>query len=562
VPFDNLNLGEELLKSIKLLGYTEPTGIQAKCIPLILAGKDVIGQSLTGSGKTAAFGLPTLGRIVAGNGIQMLVLTPTRELCAQVRDHLDQMSKFLPINVYAIYGGVGFFQQYEDIKNAEVIVATPGRLLDHIRRGTIKFNDIKFIVLDEADKMLEMGFEEDVSEIISRVPKQRQTIFFSATMPPSALRLINKYMKTPVLIKEKLQVDRSLLKQVYYEVPNNDKFSLLVKLLKDNPGGSAIVFCGTKRAVDKIARNLRKNGIQSMPVHGDLTQSKRIQAVEFLRVGKIDVLVATDVAARGLDIKDVTHIYNYDVPRTAEEYTHRIGRTARAGKKGDAVTLLSERDYKNFESVLRDRSLNIEEGVLPQFEKIEFSHLEERGGFDRGDRGGRGFSRGGGRSFGGGRREGGFGGGRREGGFGGGRREGGHGRGKPFERDNFSSGPRNNFSRDSPRPRREGQARYGGGGDYAPPSAPQANRSYGPPQDRNYGAQQGRDYTNAAPSTPGVYQNKYAGNPKTQGHSRPFDKRAQQSPRRDYSAPSHDHSNKSGKAFYGSVHGKRKSKGY
>ncbi|MFA5358038.1 MAG: DEAD/DEAH box helicase, partial [archaeon] len=286
----------------------------------------------------------------------------------------------------SIYGGTGFFQQYEDIKNAEAIVATPGRLLDHLRRGTIKLHDVKFVVLDEADKMLEMGFEEDVESIINHTPKTRQTVFFSATMPPAALRLIHKYMKNPELIKEKLQVDRTLLKQVFYDIPMENKFSLLVKLLKDAPGSSAIVFCGTKRNVDKVAQGLRKNKIRAMPVHGDLTQARRLQAVNFLKSGKIDVLVATDVAARGLDIKDVTHIFNYDVPRTPDEYVHRIGRTARAGKKGEAVTLLSQRDYQNFENVLRDRSLDIVESPVPAFEnvKLEREHYGGSGGYSRG----------------------------------------------------------------------------------------------------------------------------------------------------------------------------------
>jgi superfamily II DNA/RNA helicase len=252
--------------------------------------------------------------------------------------------------------------------------------------------------------MLEMGFEEDVEEIINHTPKTRQTVFFSATMPPAALRLIHKYMKNPELIKEELHVDRSLLKQVFYDVPMEEKFSLLVKLLQDAPGSSAIVFCGTKRNVDRVAQGLRKNKIKAMPVHGDLTQSRRLQAVNFLKTGKIDVLVATDVAARGLDIKDVTHIFNYDVPRTPDEYVHRIGRTARAGKKGEAVTLLSQRDYQNFENVIRDRSLDIAEAPLPEFEKIkmEREHYGGHGGYSHGGGNfGGGRSQGGGRNFGG-----------------------------------------------------------------------------------------------------------------------------------------------------------------
>jgi len=371
MEFSKLHIDKKLLEGIHLMGFSETTPIQEKCIPEIKAGKDVVGQSLTGSGKTAAFGLPILEKIVPGAGIQALVLTPTRELCAQVRDHLELMGKFLPVNIVSIFGGVGFYQQLEDIKIAEIVVATPGRLLDHINRGNIKFNTVKFVVLDEADKMFEMGFEEDVDKIIRHTPKERQTVMFSATMPRAAQNIIQKYLKSPVFIKEQLQVDRTLLKQVFYDIRREAKFSLLVHLLKQKTPGPAIVFCGTKREVDRIAHNLKKLGLFVMPVHGDLAQTKRQHAVTSFKNAKIDVLVATDVAARGLDIKDVTHVYNYDVPRTAEEYTHRIGRTARAGKKGDAVTLLCARDYENFEKILRHSRFEINQEHVPEFEIIE-----------------------------------------------------------------------------------------------------------------------------------------------------------------------------------------------
>ncbi len=371
MEFSKLHIDKKLLDGIELMGFKETTPIQEKCIPEIKAGKDVVGQSLTGSGKTAAFGLPILEKIVPGAGIQALILTPTRELCAQVRDNMETMGKFLPINVVSIFGGVGFYQQIEDIKIAEIVVATPGRLLDHINRGNIKFNAIKYVVLDEADKMFEMGFEEDVDKILRRTPKERQTVMFSATMPRAAQNIIQKYLKSPIFVKEQLHVDRSLLTQVYYDIRREAKFSLLVHLLKQKTPGPAIVFCGTKREVDRVAHNLKKLGLFVMPVHGDLAQTKRQHAVTSFKAAKIDVLVATDVAARGLDIKDVTHVYNYDVPRTAEEYTHRIGRTARAGKKGDAVTLLSARDYDNFQKILRYSKMDIKQEHVPDFEMIE-----------------------------------------------------------------------------------------------------------------------------------------------------------------------------------------------
>ena len=394
--FTKMGLSPKLVEGLKVMGITTPTPIQEKCIPLIKAGKDVVGQSLTGSGKTAAFGLPILEKIVPGAGLQALIIVPTRELCVQVRDHLEMYAKFLPINIISIYGGVGFFQQMEEIKFGEIIVATPGRLLDHMGRRNISLKNIKFVVLDEADRMFDMGFEDDVDKILRQTPSTRQTIMFSATMPRAAQNMIGKYLKSPVNVQEKLNVDKSLLKQVFYSVRKNDKFALLVHFLKNKTSGPAIVFCGTKREVDRVAKQLRKLKIEAMPVHGDLTQGKRQFAVNSFKTAKIDVLVATDVAARGLDIKDVSHVYNYDVPRTPEEYTHRIGRTARAGKKGEAITLLSERDYNNFNKILRVGRAEILQETLPEFEKIEFvrdegSDREES--FGRRDFGGRGQDR-------------------------------------------------------------------------------------------------------------------------------------------------------------------------
>ena len=518
------------------MGFTTPTPIQEKCIPEIKAGRDLVGQSLTGSGKTAAFGLPILEKIVPGNGLQALVLTPTRELCHQVRDHLEQMSKFMPINITSIYGGVGYFQQIEELKYAEIIVATPGRLLDLINRRNVNLSKLKFVVLDEADKMFEMGFEEDVDKILRTTPNTRQTIMFSATMPRAAQNIIKKYLKNPALIQEKLQVDKSLLKQVFYSVRKDEKFSLLVHLLKEKTPGPAIVFCGTKREVDKVAQNLKREKIHAMPVHGDLRQGRRQFAVNSFKEGKTDVLVATDVAARGLDIKDVTHVYNYDVPRTPEEYTHRIGRTARAGKKGDAVTFLSERDYNNFNKIVRFGKMDIVQEKVPEYVKVEYKKEMGRDGFaddynaDRGER--RGFSHGHGREFAPRRNDGRFGGERgrsfgprREGGFGGDRGFGGRSQGSYGNREDRA--PRENTYTARPAygaPRTEGnsfqrrensfggdrRASYGGRNDSYPrrerPSGAQGtygNRDNRGPRENSYGTRQNfgprRDY-NSAPS--------------------------------------------------------------
>lgn len=372
MKFEDLELNSSLMKAIEKSGFIEPTPIQARCIPEIKSGKDLVGQSLTGSGKTAAFGLPILERIIPGNGIQALVLAPTRELANQVRETLVKFSSFMRLNITAVYGGVSMGPQIHDLRTAEVVVATPGRLLDHIRRNTINFNHVNFLVIDEADKMFEMGFIEDVEKIIRATPTRRQTLLFSATMSKEVINLVRNYLREPSFIKEQIHVDKSLLKQIYFDIRQQEKFSLLVHLLKEKTPGLAIVFCGTRRQVEVITKNLRMQQINAMAVHGGLSQNRRDQAVDSLKKENIQVLVATDIAARGLDINHISHVYNYDSPKNAEEYTHRIGRTARAGKSGEAVTLISERDHANFRSVLSDRNLCIKKEALPEFEKLPF----------------------------------------------------------------------------------------------------------------------------------------------------------------------------------------------
>lgn len=373
---EELNLHHNLLKAVKALGYNEATQIQEKCIPEVKQGKDVVGQSSTGSGKTAAFGLPLLEKVENGKGLQVLVLTPTRELCVQVSDALYSFSKFMGTRIVSIYGGVGIGPQIHAIPRAEVVVGTPGRILDHLERKTINFGKVKILVLDEADKMFEMGFIEDVERIMKHIPKERQTLLFSATLSSSIQQLVQRYLRHPVTIKTEVHVAKHLLKQKYYVVRQHEKFSLLTSLVKLNPKGMGIVFCGTRHGVDSVTKNLRAHGIKAMAIHGGLTQSKRMHALDNLKKEHINILVATDVAARGLDIRNVSHVYNYDVPKTAEEYVHRIGRTARAGSEGDAITLLSDHDYENFNRILSDRSLTIRKEELPQFEKVAFQKQE------------------------------------------------------------------------------------------------------------------------------------------------------------------------------------------
>ena len=367
-----IHLQEELSKAVNDLGFTEFTDIQNRTIPLIQEGKDVIAQSSTGSGKTAAFGLPIIEKIKHGQGLQALILVPTRELCEQVNNEMHKFSKYKKLNILAVYGGVSINQQIERLRNVEIVVGTPGRILDHIRRNTIILNKVNILVLDEADKMFEMGFIDDVKKIISYIRKDRQTLLFSATMSSQVHHIVKNYMKNPILIKDKSYVDEKKLMQNYYDVPSKDKFSLLVHFLKKEYKGLTIIFCGTRRIVDILTRNLTRVGIKSGKLHGGLSQNKRKESIDMFHNNKFDVLVASDVAARGLDIKNVSHIINYDIPKTSNEYINRIGRTARAGAYGKIISLLSERDYDNFRKVLEDRALIVKKLELPEFQIIPF----------------------------------------------------------------------------------------------------------------------------------------------------------------------------------------------
>mgnify|MGYP001560225991 CR=1 FL=1 len=378
MKLEELKLNQNLVKSIKEMGYEEPTEIQEKCIPLILEGKDIFGQSKTGSGKTAAFGLPILERIKPGAGIQALILTPTRELCVQVTEALNNFGKYLNIKSVSVYGGVGIEPQIMAIKKAEIIVGTPGRVQDHLDRKTVSFQSIKFLVLDEADRMFDMGFVDAVERILTHTQKDKQTLLFSATISKNVNHILKKHLRNPVIIKSPEHVDPTKLRQTYYNVKYYEKFSLLVHLLKKETSGLELVFCSTRREVDLLARNLRKQGIRVMGIHGGLTQNRRQQALDQLKRENINVLVATDVAARGLDIPNIMQVYNYDVPKTSEEYIHRIGRTARAGEKGEAITLLIEKDYSNFDSVLSNKKIQIKKEEVPRFEKVYFERNVER----------------------------------------------------------------------------------------------------------------------------------------------------------------------------------------
>lgn len=397
MKFEELNIPTEILSAIQHMGFTEATTIQEKSIPPSLEGKDIIAGSATGSGKTLAFGVSLINGSQRGKGIQSIVLTPTRELAEQVMNSLKKLSKFKQLRIEAIYGGVSINPQFHALETADIVVGTPGRVLDHLERRTINLTRVKYVVLDEADRMLDMGFLEDVTKIISQCPKERQTLLFSATMPPEIVHLSQRFMNSPIKIRAENQVDPTKLHQVYYDISNSLKFSLLVHLLNKEEAGLVMVFCNSRRTTDVVAKSLNKAKIDAMAIHGGLTQAKRNQVLSKFNSNKAFVLVCTDVAARGLDIQGVSHVYNYDLPPEAKQYVHRIGRTARAGSSGKAVNLVSDRDHENFGRILREYSIDVKKIERPAVEKIPLAVVssgDSRGRFGGNNRGPRNTTRG------------------------------------------------------------------------------------------------------------------------------------------------------------------------
>ena len=387
--FRKLGIIEPVIRVIEEQRFEAPTEIQEKAIPSVIAGRDVIAQSATGSGKTLVFGSGIIQNCEKGSGLQALIITPTRELAEQNTKALRMFSRHKPLRITSVYGGVSINNQIDELRTADVVSGTPGRILDHVGRGTINLNHIKILVLDEADRMLDMGFIEDVQEIISNCPQKRQTLLFSATIYEDIVRLARKYMNNPVNLVAESYVDPSKLKQVFYDAPDSKKFSLLVHLLKNERAGLVMVFCNTRRNTDFVAKNLRKLGVEAMAIHGGFSQAKRNRTMDDFNSEKMYVLVCTDVAARGLDIKGVSHVYNYDIPKSSKDYIHRIGRTARAGHEGKAISILASRDHENFRAVQSDRSLEITCEALPEFERVQIDTGQQRRGF-QGGRGGQG----------------------------------------------------------------------------------------------------------------------------------------------------------------------------
>ena len=352
MKFEEMNIDRNIIDILEKENIKEATEIQKLSIPLIKNGKDVIGQSETGSGKTLAFSIPIVEGI-NGEGIQALILTPTRELANQIEREIKKLGD---IKVANIHGGVPLAPQVKKLGQAVIVVATPGRMIDHIRRGNVNFSHLKYLVIDEADRMLDMGFIEDVEFIIRKLPRERQTMMFSATIPYEVKRL-SRYMKNAVVIITKKMVDSDYLDQYYVECKEEEKEEHLKKLLMNCK--KCLIFTNTRIRTEKLAKKLERKGIKASSIHGGLTQSKRDRVMENFRKGKINVLVATDVASRGIDVKDIQYVFNYDVPRNSEDYIHRIGRTARAGNDGKAITLLAPHDYNPFRKIIRKYDLEI-----------------------------------------------------------------------------------------------------------------------------------------------------------------------------------------------------------
>lgn len=369
--FEKLGIDKNILKAIKEQGFEKPTEVQKKTIPLVNKGNDVIAGSATGSGKTLAFGAGIIQNTENNQKIQALILTPTRELTNQIKKAMISFAKVRPVKIIEVYGGVQIEPQIRRLKTAEIVIGTPGRVLDHIRRKTIDLSNVKTLVLDEADRMLDMGFIEDVEKIIRKCPRERQTLLFSATISGLLNHIIKKHLNKPVKVSAEAMVNPKKLKQIYYDVPDGLKFSLLVHLLEKEKSKLVMVFCNTKRNTDFIEKNLKLQGIKALALHGGYSQGKRNKTMKNFHAKNFHVLVCTDVAARGLDIPAVSHVYNYDLPSDSKDYVHRIGRTARAGKNGIAINILGQRDHDNFGRVLRDNDITIPKEKAPYLKKIQ-----------------------------------------------------------------------------------------------------------------------------------------------------------------------------------------------
>jgi ATP-dependent RNA helicase RhlE len=381
MAFSKLGLSASVLEGVRAAGYITPTPIQLRGIPLVLGGRDIIGSAQTGTGKTAAFALPILTKLDRhAPGPRALILEPTRELAAQVETAIRDFARFTNLKVTVVYGGVGYGRQLDDLRaGTDVLAATPGRLLDHLERGTVRLDKVQFLVLDEADRMLDMGFLPDVRRIVERCPRQRHTSLFSATIPPQIETLIQWAMRSPETIEiGARRTPAETVKHVIYPVSDSQKSDLLLELLKRVNFNSVLIFCRTKHGADRVVGLLKRNNHAVAVLHSNRTQREREQALQGFRSGRFEVLVATDIAARGLDIADVSHVINYDVPQHPEDYIHRIGRTGRAEHTGDAFTIMTAEDGSHVFAIERFISQKIPRVKLENFD-YKYTMLFEEG---------------------------------------------------------------------------------------------------------------------------------------------------------------------------------------
>jgi ATP-dependent RNA helicase DeaD len=366
--FQALGLDPAIQRALEEMGFEEPSPIQAEAIPHLLQGKDLIGQAQTGTGKTAAFAIPLLQRLRPDvTRPQVLVLAPTRELALQVAEEIGKLGKYLRVRELALYGGSPIDRQIRALRaGVSVVIGTPGRVMDHIERGTLKLDQIATLVLDESDEMLDMGFVEDIETIMSHLPPERQTVCFSATMPEQILRLTKRYMQDPVRISiARQELTAPLIEQAYFEIRERDRVDALARIIDHEAISRGIVFCRTKRNCDEVASALQARGYLAEAIHGDLNQSQRNRVLARFKEGQIELLVATDVAARGLDVENLTHVINYDIAQGPDAHVHRIGRTGRAGREGTAFTLIHPREFRHLKFIERETKARIPRRNVP-----------------------------------------------------------------------------------------------------------------------------------------------------------------------------------------------------
>jgi ATP-dependent RNA helicase DeaD len=378
--FESFGLRQEILKGVAEAGFTIPSPIQQQAIPHVMAGRDVIAQAQTGTGKTAAFGLPVMDRVSGSHRVEILVIVPTRELASQVSDEMYRLGRFANIRTVAVYGGESISRQVKFVnRGAQVVVATPGRLLDHLQSGRLQDFHPSVVILDEADEMLDMGFIEDIEAIFEYLPTQRQTLLFSATIPPAIRALAAKILTDPVWIDvtPKELKTNSDIRQRYYVVEDHEREEALVRLLDTEAPTKALVFCRTKKEADALCTTLISRGYAAKALHGDMEQPQREEAIEAFRKGRIELLIATDVAARGLDITDISHVFNYHMPFGPDGYIHRIGRTGRAGKQGIAITFVTPSEYRDMTRIMKVSGASIVYEQIPTIREARTNYRSE-----------------------------------------------------------------------------------------------------------------------------------------------------------------------------------------